>query len=216
MRTTKKPIIVASLPVRRVEDIEIIEEIDEVDLVELRLDYLEKPLSIDPELLLPFKEKIIITIREVSEGGIKRVDEEEKVKYFKGLNELGIMYDVETSILAKYDVPYRGKIVSAHYIDKLPSKSEVMSLASKYCGEAFSVKIAVKAIRGYKELLSSLLELGYDNISVMPLGSEPLERIAFTILGSKLLYGYITEPTAPGQMHYKRLLKILKCISSCS
>jgi 3-dehydroquinate dehydratase-1 len=209
---TKRPLIVAVLPIRTIKDIDKVDEIKGVDFIELRLDYMYAPSSLDPSMLVGNKSKIIVTIRETSEGGMKRVNHGWKVMFLNKLHKLGIIYDVEASFLQRYNVPYEDKIVSVHYMDKLPSKEEVLKLISKYAEKAFSVKIAVKAYKGYKEFLSSLLEIGYDNISVMPMTEDPIERLAFALIGSKLIYCYVLEPTAPGQLHYKSLIKILNSI----
>lgn len=208
----RKPLVVASLPIRSPGDLEKIRMIRDADLVELRLDYMDNPLSIEPELLRRFGEKIIVTIRDRSEGGLREVNENLKARYLGRLNELGILYDVEISFVEKHRIPYEGKILSTHYISRLPSKEEVMSRISNYVEKAFAIKIAVNNMKGYRELLAYLLESGYDNIAVMPMGTDPLERIALAVMGSKLIYGYVETPTAPGQMHYKEAIEILRCI----
>ncbi|WP_054845075.1 hypothetical protein [Sulfuracidifex tepidarius] len=65
--------------------------------------------------------------------------------------------------------------------------------------------------QGYKGLLSSLLDI-YPKIAVMPMGVNPMERIAFSILGSQLIYSSVDEPTAPGQMKYIEVRHILNCM----
>ncbi|MEM4969984.1 MAG: type I 3-dehydroquinate dehydratase [Sulfolobales archaeon] len=208
----KKPLVVASLPIRTTADLDLIDGIEEADFIELRLDYMENPTLLDPERLAKYRSKIIVTIRETSEGGVRAVDAVWKSRYLKRLYELGIMYDVEASYLKRYDVPYEGRIVSIHYINRLPTTEEVMEAITRYVDKAYSVKIAVKAFKGYRALLSSLLDIGYENLSLMPIAADPMERLAFGILGSKLIYGYVSEPTAPGQLHYKDLIRILNCI----
>ena len=208
----RKPIVVASLPIRSLQDLGKIEIANDADLVEIRLDYMDNPLSIEPDLLARFRDRIIITIRDRSEGGLREVDEHLKAGYLSKLDKLGLLYDAEISFVEKHGIPYDGKILSIHYISRLPTKEEVISKINAYAERAFAIKIAVNNMKGYRELLASLLEAGYDNIAVMPMGSDPLERIALTLMGSKLVYGYIETPTAPGQMHYKEIIRILRCI----
>ncbi|MEM1610575.1 MAG: type I 3-dehydroquinate dehydratase [Sulfolobales archaeon] len=208
----KKPLVVASLPIRTTADLDLIDSIEEADFIELRLDYMQNPTLLDPERLAKYRSKIIVTIRETSEGGVRAVDAMWKSRYLKRLYELGIMYDVEASYLGRYDVPYEGRIVSIHYINRLPTMEEVMEAITKYVDKAYTVKIAVKAFKGYRALLSSLLDIGYENLSLMPIAADPMERLAFSLLGSKLIYGYVSEPTAPGQLHYRDLIRILNCI----
>jgi 3-dehydroquinate dehydratase-1 len=202
-----KTYVVAALPVYKVEDVKLVEAV-EADFVELRLDYMGR-LEVDLDFLERFKDKLILTIRDVREGGVKEIQDEEKEAFLRELHRRGFLYDVEASFLERRRVEYIGKIVSAHYFNSVPSVDELEKTYEKY-KEAFVVKFAVVGRGNYKGVLASMLK--YDNVAVMPMGVPPLERIAFSILGSRLVYGYVKEPTAPGQMHYKALLEILKIL----
>ncbi|ARM76347.1 type I 3-dehydroquinate dehydratase [Acidianus manzaensis] len=203
-----RPIIVASLPVYSEKDIHRINQID-ADLVELRLDYSKSLPTLSS--LLPYKDKIIVTIRDVNEGGINKIDDNVKVSYINQLSKEGFLYDVEASFLEKYNVDFYNKIVSMHYFNSIPDYNIVNTIVTKYENKAYTVKIAVIAKPGYKNFLSNLL-FSHENITVLPMGSDPLERIAFGILGSKLVYTYVDNPTAPGQMHYSRAIKIINLL----
>ncbi len=209
---SRKPLVVASLPVREPKDIEKIDLASDADLVEARLDYMENPLSIEPEAFARYRGRVVVTIRDRSEGGLRNIDEHLKAEYLYRLYGLGILYDVEISFVEKHKIPYSGKILSIHYISRLPTRDEVVLRINNYAREAMVIKIAVNSLKGYKELLASLLEAGYENIAVMPMGPDPLERIALAIMGSRLIYGYVETPTAPGQMHYKEIIETLRCI----
>jgi 3-dehydroquinate dehydratase len=199
-----RPLVVASLPVSGKDDLRLVSEI-EADLVELRLDYM-KTLDVTPMELANLKEKVIVTIRDPEEGGIHDVDCSAKAEFLRELASLGVLYDVEARFLHKFQVPYVGKIVSAHYFTRLPSREEVDNMFRRY-REALSVKVAVSPIPGYRELLAYLSLK--DNATIMPMVDNPLERVAFTLLGSKMVYGYVKEPTAKGQLHYSTLVRIL-------
>ncbi|MEM1873666.1 MAG: type I 3-dehydroquinate dehydratase [Acidilobaceae archaeon] len=208
----RRPLIVASLPVRSLSDIEKARRVVGPDLVELRLDYAESLAEIPVERVATLDRSVIVTIREQSEGGVKPVESRAKARYLLRLHELGVLYDVEASFIESNSVPYEGKIVSAHYLRRLPTESELQSLIERYADRAFCVKIAIQPAPGYRRLLSSALDLGYDNVAVMPLSSDPRERLAFALLGSMLVYTYIEEPTAPGQLRYDDFLKIWRNI----
>lgn len=208
----RRPLIVASKPVRSIEDLKVAEYIAGVDLIELRLDYAENLEAIPPDSLARFKGRVIATIRDPSEGGVRSHDREVKSRYLMRLHDLGLLYDVEASFLKSSSVPYEEKIVSVHFLDSLPSERVVLNLVERYADRAFCVKIAVSARRGYKKLLSAILDLGYDNVAVMPIGSTPAERLAFALLGSMLVYSYVDEPTAPGQMRYDEVANVLRIL----
>ncbi|MFP3260370.1 MAG: type I 3-dehydroquinate dehydratase [Sulfolobus sp.] len=204
--------IVASLPVRKLSDLEKIKDLTDADYVELRLDYMNRLPDIQSfvELIKNYKDKIIVTIRERDEGGVNSIDPKVKSEFLKKLSELNYLYDVEAKFALKYNIPYEGKIVSVHYFDRVPPYEEVKEILSKFTN--CIRKVAVIAKPGYKQLLARLLE-DFHDISVMPMGSNPLERIAFSLLGSNLVYGHVGEETAKGQMHYKDLKKILNYVS---
>ncbi|MBO3801616.1 MAG: type I 3-dehydroquinate dehydratase [Thermoproteota archaeon] len=203
-----KTFIVASLPVKSPKDIDKVKDIDS-DFVELRLDYLNSLQQISIRTLLKFKRKIIVTVRDVNEGGVNLIDREEKRNFLVNLHKYGILYDVEASFLKKYPVPYKGKIVSVHYLSNFPSFFEVKKLADKFTRGTFAFKVVVNGVGNYRQLLISLLSIS-SKVVVMPINTNPVERIAFAIFGSKLVYGYVETPTAPGQMSYTQLKRIMK------
>jgi 3-dehydroquinate dehydratase-1 len=205
----KRPYIVASIPIKSLEDLGLVLGIEDADFVELRLDYYEKPEEIEYEGLKG--KKFIMTLREPEEGGYRKFNPFVKKKLINIWREFGFIYDVEIRFIEKWGIDYENAIVSIHIFDEVPLISSVINTIAKYIDKAFAVKIAVKPFKGYKVFLASLLELG-ENIAVMPMDVDEVERIAFALLGSKLVYGYVTQPTAPGQPHYKKLIEIFKKI----
>lgn len=212
MAKPRKAMIVASIPIEKTKDIENIPTVKGIDLIELRVDYCDNPLSIDYTLVknLP----VVVTLRDVDEGGAKAHDDRVKLNLLAKLSELGIMYDVEMKFVNKYGIDYENKVVSIHVLDpNRIDKEFIKNEVKKFMGKAFIVKIAVKPFPSYKQFLVELLELG-ENIAVMPIGVDPTERIAFTLLGSKLLYCYIDKPTAPSQPRCSDVLEVLNAISN--
>ncbi len=207
-----RPLIVASLPIYNEDDLTKVRKIKGADLIELRLDYSPRLISIDSinSKLGDLKDKLILTIRDVSEGGVNKIDDKEKAKYLENANNEGFIYDVEASFLEKFSVPFKDKIVSAHYFNELPNYEKVEEIVKKYLPMARFVKIAAIGKGEYKELLTKLLK--FDKVAVLPMGVNPLERIAFGILGSKLIYTFVESQTAPGQMHYSKAFEILSCL----
>jgi len=200
-----RPLIVASLAVTSKEKLRKIHSINS-DLIELRLDYLENPFDVPLHWIKDLRNKVIVTVRNKEEGGINEIDEDKKRDFLKKLYRLGIRYDVEAKFLEKHDIQYENQIVSAHFLSRLPSKKELREIISKYYRNAFAVKLAIKAKGNYRELL--IYALNFKNIAVMPIDGDPIERIAFALLGSKLVYGFVSIPTAEGQLSYKELIRI--------
>ncbi len=207
------PKLVVALPVKELKDLNRIELlINDVDLVELRLDYLSK-FDVDIlDLFSKYKEKLIITLRDKDEGGVNYIDPAFKANFVRRMEREKFMYDIEARFALRYQVNVKDKIVSIHYFDNLPEFTEVKEIFDKF-DEAYLRKIAVIAKRGYRELLMRVLD-NYDNAVVMPMGVNGVERIAFSLLGSKLIYAHAGEETAKGQLHYKDVRRILNQLST--
>lgn len=205
-----RPLVVASIPIRSARDLELALSIDDADYVELRLDYYEKPEEIDYSAFR--SRRVIATLREPCEGGVRGFDPGAKLRLLKLWRDLSIMYDVEISFIERYGgVDYENAIVSLHILGDPPPLERVKKKVLKYIDRAYAVKIATVPFNGYKAYLASLLELG-DRVAVMPMAADPATRIAFALLGSRLVYGYVVEATAKGQIHYKKLAEIINSI----
>ena len=207
-----RPLIVASLPVRKIEDLYLIEKFLDSDFIELRLDYLKDPTLVVHyyDYLEKYRNKLVLTLRDKNEGGIFEIDPILKQKLIKEFYDKGFLYDIEIKFIKEYKVPYDNKILSAHYFTYLPSKTELLEIINNFIDSAYTIKIALPNLKGYKELLASLVE--YDKITLVPMVDDPAERIAFGLLGSKLIYSYATEKLAPGQLYYKKVREIFNYI----
>ncbi|MEM2200973.1 MAG: type I 3-dehydroquinate dehydratase [Ignisphaera sp.] len=202
--------LVASIPIGTAEDLGKVLKIEGVDLIELRVDYSDNPLAIDFSLVKDLP--VIVTLRDAYEGGVKEHKDEVKLKLLSKLSKLGIMYDLEMKFVEKYGINYENNIVSMHILNTRGVDKEIIkSKVKKFSGKAFAVKIATRPFPGYRTFLVELLELG-NNIAVMPMDVDPVERIAFALLGSKLLYCYTDKPTASGQPSCTEASKVLSLV----
>ncbi|BCU69460.1 type I 3-dehydroquinate dehydratase [Stygiolobus caldivivus] len=202
--------VVVALPVRTISGVQMrIKSLVDADYVELRLDYMNSLPQVEElaESIKEFKRKTIVTIRDINEGGVNYIKEEEKANFYKILYDYGLIYDVEVRFLKKFRVPYEDMIVSLHYFNSLPTYDEVREAFTPFSSKSL-VKLAVVGTGKYKQLLTRVLE-DFPNSAVMPMKVNPIERIAFSILGSKLLYAHSGEETAQGQMYYKDAKNIL-------
>ncbi|MGC8566733.1 MAG: type I 3-dehydroquinate dehydratase [Caldisphaera sp.] len=182
------------------------------DFIEIRLDYKkEKELNInDLEKFDAIKNKVIVTIRDKNEGGIFEISDQTKLKFLNKSYDLGYKYDVEVDFARKYNILTEDMIVSTHYLNSLPSFNEIMEKIKNF-KKAFTIKIAVKSEPGYKLLLMKILELIKDS-TVIPLGTPWQERLAFSLLGSKLFYSYLLVRTGEGQPQFDQAYSILNKI----
>jgi len=81
--------LIASLPFRSLNDLNGIEEV-QVDLIELRMDYSDNLDSGVLEKLIRFRDKILITVRDPVEGGVRGFTDDEKSSFLKLANDLGV------------------------------------------------------------------------------------------------------------------------------
>ena len=193
-----KPLIVGSLPITDVSDLRRVPS-DECDLTELRLDYLKELNTGILEGLVAIKDKIILTVRDKKEGGVQSIDREIKTGFLKSAMEMGFLIDVEIEFLRENRIDYTGMIVSRHFLEEGPDYGTLEDIARIYSRKAGFVKIVTPASMVSHRNLIKLLGK-YDNLAVMETGGDPMSRILYSILGSRLIYCYITQPTAQGQL----------------
>lgn len=200
----------ASVPIRSLEDLYKIGQCRS-DLVELRLDYLESLDVFNPELVEPYRSRLIITIRETDEGGVNSYDDETKLSLLRDAVSRGFLVDIESGFAEKHSFDCRRQIVSRHYLKELPDYKEMEDFIEKYMETATTVKLAVKSGAGSRSSLIRLLGK-YDNIAVMEADGESSSRLLYSVLGSRLLYCHAGEKTSPGQLGCDEATDILKIL----
>lgn len=168
------------------------------DLVELRLDYMK---SIGTDILndlLQFKEKIILTVRDTDEGGVNHFPDNSRIKFMRSAFEMGFMTDLEARFLKRYP-EMKAHIASFHLLKGSLDKNYVAEMMSNLKGRYRFFKIATVPGRENMQILVDFIQSN-SNVAAMEIGGNPLDRIAFSILGSRLLYCSLGEATAEGQM----------------
>ena len=207
----KRPILIGSIPVfsldsleRKIKDSEGI-----CDLVELRLDYMRE---VDPkilELLKPFAGRCILTLRSRDEVGINHFPDDIREAFLSKAVRDGFMVDVE--LVTSLRTGIKPFISSMHFLGKLPERSALSGLLEKARGMSKHVKIAYVPSHGSRSSMLHILEES-ENLSIMEIGGSPESRIAFSLLGSEMIYCHLGDPTASGQMECSRAVKIIDCI----
>ncbi len=207
----RRPIVVGSIPVRSLDALQkkISDKARHCDLVELRLDYLPLLSSKIIEMLNPFADKCILTVRSVDEGGINQFPEDIRVAFLSEAAEKGFLIDAELSACMLAGI--RPFIASMHFFREIPDEPMLSDLARKAGESAKHVKIAYVPFPGVRSRMVNLLE-EFTNLSVMEMGGNPESRIAFSLLGSELIYCHLGDPTASGQMDCPRAVKMVDCL----
>jgi 3-dehydroquinate dehydratase I len=176
------------------------------DLVEIRMDLVEgdplQALGLWQSSGLP----LIATNRMGAEGGAFQGSEEERAKLLIEASAYADFLDIELRaksrrwLVDKLDLPV---IISYHDFQGTPEPADLRSLVKEMADAgAFISKIAVtpRSLRDNLTLLHLLLE-AETPLCIIAMGDlgRHLRAVA-PIYGSALTYGYISSPTAPGQM----------------
>ncbi len=174
----------------------------------MRLDYLDSLTSFDFDAIISYRQRMILTVRDMAEGGVKVHDADQKRKFLEEAMKRGFLVDVEAEYAEKYGFDCTGRIVSRHYFDHDPSFDELVKFVETYSGKARITKIALRSNDHSRITLARLLG-EFSNLSVMETDGEGSSRILYSILGSKLLYCHTGEKTSPGQISCSEAEQIL-------
>lgn len=184
----------------------------DTDRVELRLDYLSSPCDIDLDALEGKKNRLILTLRDVSEGGAQQLDHGRKKAFLDEAVRRGFLVDVEATFAEEHDFNCRGQIVSRHYLDTDPDYSVLVEFAEKYRDVSYITKVALRSSESSRNLIARLLS-EYENLAVMEVDGEESSRLLFSVLGSRLLYCHVGNKTSPGQMNCREAGEFFRIIS---
>ncbi|MCS6770748.1 MAG: type I 3-dehydroquinate dehydratase [Kiritimatiellae bacterium] len=181
------------------------------DLVELRADYLEAPRAVIPLLSAPRQVPVILTIRHAREGGRWDGLETERMELYRAILPCVDAVDVEidSEIIAPIarEAAERSICVigSYHNFSETPGADLLRAKMAKGIElGARVVKVATWSARESDvETLEALLR-GPAMCPIAAMGMGPLgvqSRLRLALAGSCLIYGFLDEPTAPGQLH---------------
>lgn len=179
--------------------------------MELRLDYFSDPESLTMEIFREYRERLIITVRDVKEGGVRDVNPETKIRLLRSAIQNGFLVDIEISNLGSIPLDYGDQILSRHYLHEDPTYEELESLVREYGGKCRFLKIALRKSEVSSRHLISLLNR-YRNLAVMETDGTPASRIVYSLLGSGLIYCHAGEKTSPGQISCRDVVKIFGLI----
>ncbi|NMB85554.1 MAG: 3-dehydroquinate dehydratase [Methanosaeta sp. PtaB.Bin018] len=191
----------------------------DADMVEVRLDLIAgDPLETIKTVRALTSQAIIATNRMQAEGGQFKGSEEDRLELLLQAADFADFIDIELHSDARSKLMKRAEkpvIVSYHNFVCTPAQKELQKIRDemKCCGAAIA-KIAVTptSLKDNVNILNFLLENDMPTcvIAMGPLGRH-LRAIA-PIYGSALAYGYIAEPTAPGQMSMTELGQALRLL----
>lgn len=224
------PKICASLMHRSIEDfLSSIKKAKKLgaELVEIRADGLENQSKENIKKLLREARKktnaeIIFTLRKREEGGKFKGSEKERIEAIKACLDSDFDFlDIELStekkalkaITQKAKEKNKKAIVSFHDFKKTPSKKKMLGIIkNEFDAGADIAKLAVKT--NSKEDVLKLLEVTlnakkFGKVITIGMGETgKVSRILAPFFGSEITYGYLSKPTADGQISVENLKKI--------
>ncbi|MCQ8903980.1 MAG: type I 3-dehydroquinate dehydratase [Methanothrix sp.] len=187
------------------------------DLIEVRLDLLEDP-DVMREIRASVSLPLMATNRISSEGGSFRGSEEQRIgilieaSRFSDIIDIELMAPGRDLLLDNISCP---ALISYHDFNGVPENVRSIIEDARRAG-ADVVKIAVtpRSMRDALDLLRIVLDEDRP-LCVIGMGVVGRHlRVVAPLYGSVLTYGYVTEPTAPGQMSVRELDTALKCLGA--
>ncbi|MGB9902488.1 type I 3-dehydroquinate dehydratase [Methanothrix sp.] len=192
-------------------------ESEGADIIEVRLDLLDDPgviRDIRASVSLP----LMATNRISSEGGSFRGSEERRIGVLMDASRFSDIIDIELmapgrdQLLENISCP---ALISYHDFSGIPEDVQAIIEDARSAG-ADVVKLAVtpSSMREALDLLRLLLDESHP-MCVIGMGAVGRHlRVVAPLYGSVLTYGYVTEPTAPGQMSVRELDTALRCLGA--
>lgn len=200
------------------------DSLNPADLIEIRVDMFEDISSDHIENIFRaakenFKKPIIATVRDVKEGGQKKIAD--RLGIYKAVIQLSDVIDVEIGSedilteIKKLCNTYRKLLIgSYHNFEFTPDGGFLDGIVAR--GKELGVdivKIAATA-RDREDLIRLMLltqrhkETGIITMSMGDIGLP--SRVFNPLFGSLITYGYITHPSAPGQLSVSELIYIFR------
>lgn len=217
---------VMSTSLEEVEELDV-DRFAEADLIEWRADCLPKDeiLRVAPAIFEKFVgREVIFTMRTVKEGGYIELSDQEYVDLIKEVQNL---YQPEYIDFEYYSYPdvfeqlldFSNLVLSYHNFSETPEN--LMEILSELTGLAPKVvKVAVMPnneqdvldlmnyTRGFKALSP---EQSYATMSMGKLGK--MSRISTGLTGSCWTFACLDQPSAPGQIALKDMIKIREVLN---
>jgi len=183
------------------------------DAVEVRVDaLLAGKVSVETieAALRRRKHPVLITLRIPAEGGRRVWKVKERRELFLRLLPLAEAIDVELATASAMRGPIEearraGKtvVLSAHAIKRPAAAAQFAKWVGQYedrPGTILKVAALIRSWRDLQQLAALLVNRPEWPVAVMGLGPFAAQsRSALTALGSRLVYGWLDAPAAPGQ-----------------
>lgn len=191
------------------------------DILEMRVDLINENLNRTLKDIAVLGLPIIITNRMKEEGGAWTGSEEERIRELISLIPLSDAVDIELGANERDNVIKEAKkagkkvIISAHDFQKTPDIIVMEdTIRRSFEAGADIAKLAVMphALEDVLKLLHVTLN-SRGSVCTMAMGDlGKHSRVILPLYGSVLTYGYVDDPSAPGQLRVDELKRILELL----
>jgi 3-dehydroquinate dehydratase-1 len=217
-----KPRIVASLGKSALDEVLSAKD---AEMIEVRLDLVAAdPLETIKAIRKSTNQPIIATNRLATEGGRFEGSERKRIELLLEASDYADYVDIElrsglrNEFMSKVNKPV---IVSYHDFSGTPRREELQAMLEemKRTGAAIAkIAITPMSLKDNLSILDFLLDADMPLCIIAMGGLGRHMRAVAPIYGSLLTYGYVAEPTAPGQMKVADLKAAMKMLgySGCS
>lgn len=190
------------------------------DILELRIDAMEDPLSVDVKgIINDIEHPVIATNRMKAEGGFFKGTEEERVKILIESAEYAEFIDIELQTedkyLSKVIKASKSTIISYHDFKGTPPCSELLNVVRRELEIGDIAKFAVMptSINDTLVVLEVLSQVENTvGISMGDIGKYT--RVVAPLFGSPITFASLDKESAPGQMDIKNTKHILNEIGN--
>ncbi|ABK14331.1 MAG: type I 3-dehydroquinate dehydratase [Methanothrix sp.] len=212
----KTPAIVASLGADA-ERVASRAESEGADIIEVRLDLLA-----DPDVIRDIRSTVslplIATNRIASEGGSFRGSEERRISILRDASRFSDIIDIELMapgrdmLLKNISCP---ALISYHDFSGVPDNlKSIIEDAMRAGADLVKIAVTPHSMQEALAILRILLDVDCP-LCIIGMGAVGRHlRAVAPLYGSLLTYGYVTGPTAPGQMSVRELDTALRCLGA--
>jgi 3-dehydroquinate dehydratase-1 len=222
----KHPVVLGSITTR--PGLRLLAKKTVADAVEVRVDALLADQATPDEIaaaLSKKKQPVLLTLRVPAEGGQRAWKVAERRALFLRLLPLVEAIDVELATARAMQLVldvarHSGKtiVLSAHAIDKPATEAQFKRWVAQFKPKPNTILKIATRIKSWHDLqhLAALLVNHRDwPIAAMGLGPYAGQsRSVLTALGSRLVYGWLDKPAAPGQPSAANVRKMVQSVRS--
>ncbi len=167
---------------------------------------------------------VLLTIRSAAEGGSWNGSESDRLELYRDAIRGEAVSAVDAEIHSDIFSELAGIAANAnvktvgsfHDFEKTPPEDELLNIirTSRGLGADLAKVAAMINTPADKKLLAKILAQEDAPVCIIGMGDLAADtRIVFPCLGSRLTYGYLDTPSAPGQFSAARLSELLREIS---